>query len=117
MPTMPRNPSRSRITTVRLRPDEHARFLAAAAETGQSVSEIIRRTALGRVLPPPRPPQVDSEMVTQLRRIGVNLNQAVAHFNRWNTIDKSEKAAQWKLWRTNIEELGRRLDDLSRRLG
>jgi hypothetical protein len=56
-------------------------------------------------------------MVTQLRRIGVNLNQAVAHFNRWNTIDKSEKAAQWKLWRTNIEELGRRLDDLSRRLG
>ncbi len=116
MPTTPRNPSRSRVATVRLKPSEYDMLQADGDERGISLSEHIRRTSLGRALPPQRPPQVDAAMVTELRRIGVNLNQAVAHFNRWAAIDRAEKADQWKLWRMNIAELGRKLDDLSRRL-
>lgn len=116
MPTAPRNPSRTRIATIRLKPAEYDMLQADGDERGISLSEHIRRTSLGRPLPPQRLPQVDAEMVTELRRIGVNLNQAVAHFNRWGSIDKTEKAEQWKLWRTNIAELSRRLDELSRQL-
>ena len=116
MPTKPNAPSRTRIATVRFEPGEYSRLEAAAAERGLSVSEIIRRASLGRVLPEQRTPQMDAETITELRRIGVNLNQSVSHFNRWSKVAKEDKSAQWENWKKNIIALTHNLDELSRRL-
>ena len=55
-------------------------------------------------------------VLTELRRIGTNLNQSVHAFNRWAKLAKDDKSAQWTNWKQNIIALTHSLDELSRRL-
>ena len=117
MPSTPRNPSRTRIATVRFEPAEYARLEAAAEARGLSLSEIIRRNSLGRVIPEPRTPQMDREVITELRRIGTLLNQSVHAFNRWAQAAKAEdRQKRWTEWRQRIEALSGTLDMIAQRL-
>ena len=58
------------------------RTLAEAA--GLTVSAYLRSTALGH-RPKPKPSRVASELVRELNRIGVNLNQFLRMFHRERT--------------------------------
>ncbi len=49
---------------------------------GITISELLRRAAVGLPMPTPPPPKLDAEVAQELRRIGTNLNQAMAVLNR-----------------------------------
>lgn len=116
MPTLSRHPSRTRIASVRFEPAEYRRLQEAALERGLSLSEILRRASLDRDLPEQRAPLMDALTILELRHIGVNLNQAVAHFHRWSNCTAKEKQATWTSWKESLVALVCRLDELSRRL-
>ena len=116
MNTHSRHPSRSRIASVRFNPLDYRRLSAAAIDRGISLSEMIRRASLGLALPEQRTPQIDAQTLLELRRIGVNLNQGIAHFHRWAKSTAIEKQVTWVNWKMSLVALVCRLDDLARRL-
>lgn len=70
---------RGRVTGVRLSPVEHDALLSRASVSGLSLSEYLRLAGLHRPLPSPARPlsaaNTSFELIEQLRRVGVNLNQ------------------------------------------
>jgi hypothetical protein len=68
---------------VRFADDECDQLREKAYRAHTSVSEYIRRSALGRkVIEPPPPPAVNIQTYRELGSIGNNLNQLVAAVNR-----------------------------------
>ena len=69
--------------SVRFAVDECDQLKEKAYQAHTSVSEFIRRAALGRkVISPPPPPAVNIQTYRELSSIGNNLNQLVAAVNR-----------------------------------
>ena len=66
--------TRSHTVRARVTPDERTSIEQQAANAGLSLTEYVRRRVLGHRINP-RPARVDFELVNQLRKIGVNLNQ------------------------------------------
>ena len=116
MPKPAVNPTLTKIATVRFAPSEYARLSVVADERGISVSELIRRMSLGRVLPDPRTPRIDAECITELRRIGVNVNQMTHSFNRWQKVAAEEKKSVWAKWLREFAELTTKIDAIARSL-
>lgn len=112
MPKPPVAPSLTKIVTIRFHPDEFASLVSEAGLRGISVSHLIRCGAFGRGFPPQRVPRVDTEMVAAMNRIGVNLNQAIHTFNRWEFIGPSERREAWQRWKVGIRELAGTLKSL-----
>ncbi len=61
---------RSAVVPVRFSPEERQSLSEQARNFGVSISEFVRRTALGRKMPPPPPPPINREMYQELSRIG-----------------------------------------------
>lgn len=69
---------RSRTVRAHVRPVEYIRIQQAAIRARMTLSEYGRAKLLGEaVVTAPQPRRLDPELFAQLRRIGVNLNQAV----------------------------------------
>jgi predicted DNA-binding protein len=62
---------RSHTHGLRLSPNEKEKLEKRAERAGMSLSEYIRRRALGKKIKP----KVEEEAIRQIRRAGVNLNQ------------------------------------------
>ena len=70
-----------RLPHVRCTEGEYARIVSRAAQAGLTQSEYVRRMALdGEVVI--RQSTSDFEVANQLRRIGVNINQAMRSFHQ-----------------------------------
>lgn len=67
--------ARSAVVPVRLSPEERQALFEKAKSVGVSLSEFVRRSALGRRMPPAPPPKINLDLYQQLSRIGNNLNQ------------------------------------------
>lgn len=94
-------PSRSKVVTVRLTPDEHAAISAAASQADVSVSSFLRLAVTTRAdeMRPSRPLTPEqSDVMTgvldllsntnlQLKRIGNNLNQIARAVNSGDVLD------------------------------
>lgn len=63
---------------------EFIQIQSLAEAAGLTVSAYLRSTALGQK-PKPKPSRVASELVRELNRIGVNLNQFVRHAHAGRT--------------------------------
>ena len=71
-----------RLPHVRCTEGEYARIVSKAAQAGLTQSEYIRRMALhGKVIV--RQGKTDFETASQLRKIGVNINQAMRAFHQY----------------------------------
>jgi ABC-type antimicrobial peptide transport system permease subunit len=105
MTTTPVAPTLTRIASVRFTDAEYSRLQLAAEDRGLSVSQLLRRAALQRDLPPPLPPRMDLEAVSQLRRLGVNLNQAVRVLAQWKRTAPEDKKATWETVRVGYSDL------------
>lgn len=68
---------------------ERDRIREAASQAGLSVSEFLRRRALGR----PVVPLADAAARKALRRVGVNLNQLVRRANAGGATETEARAA------------------------
>lgn len=106
-----------RVTTVRFSDSEYARIRLAASDRGLSISELIRSVALGMDLPGPLPAALDSDAVSELRRIGVNLNQTTKMLTAWRTLSEDDKRTAWTRHRDTVVRLREHVDELARRLG
>jgi hypothetical protein len=85
-----------RVTSVRLSPVEHDALLSRASVSGLSLSEYLRLSALRRPQPSPaRSPAAANtsfELIEQLRRVGVNLNQ-LTRLSHIDAVHHAELAA------------------------
>lgn len=95
-PTKSDAEKRGRVTGVRLLPVERDALLARASAAGLSLSEYLRLAGLRRPLPSPaRAPAAANtsfELVEQLRRVGVNLNQ-LTRLSHIDAVHHAELAA------------------------
>ncbi|MBI1358251.1 MAG: hypothetical protein GC160_28280 [Acidobacteria bacterium] len=75
--------NRSQRLIVRLTDEERAAIRAAASDAGLGVSEFVRRAALDRRVVVRSQSAYGMALASQLRRIGVNLNQLmpIAHLD------------------------------------
>ena len=80
-PRLPAHERRSEVVRFTLRPDEYALILAAAKAARMTVSDYGRAMCLKGEITVKDTPGLDPETYQQLRRIGVNLNQAVHKFH------------------------------------
>lgn len=81
-----------RLPRPRVTVSELAAVEAAAALVGLDVSEFIRRRALGAKIPPAKA-AADAQMLADLNRIGVNLNQIAKAANIGKTLEGQLAAA------------------------
>jgi Bacterial mobilisation protein (MobC) len=85
------NSIKDRHVSFRLSAEEHFRLMNKAQRSGLSVGDFVRARSLGargRKRPAANPlPIVPAELdlATQLRKIGVNVNQIAHHCNRYQT--------------------------------
>jgi hypothetical protein len=76
-----RDQQRSEILRCRLRPSELFRLQKAARSAGLSLSDFVRAILIdGRLKVTQEVRTFDADLYNELRRIGVNLNQAVYKF-------------------------------------
>ena len=113
MPTTPVSPTLVKIATVRFTEGEYARLQLAATNRGLSVSELIRRAVFKREFPPPLPALMDMEGISQLRRLGVNLNQGVRTMAQWQRASEGDKKATWVALRATFAELAKTVEALA----
>ncbi len=67
---------RHHVISFRLTPEEHANLAERAARTGQNLGDFVRASAFkSRVVVSEAPPALPVEVLAELNRIGVNLNQ------------------------------------------
>lgn len=76
---VPRTQQRTSPVPIRFRPEERERLALIASERDTSISELVRRAALGLQLPEPPVPMVDREAVVALNKLGANLWRAMQH--------------------------------------
>jgi hypothetical protein len=84
MPRPRKDPSYQRSETLRCRftPTEYQRLVKAAGQAGFTLSEFVRAVLINRRVKITQDVRkFDGELYDQLRRIGVNLNQAVHRFH------------------------------------
>ena len=84
MPRPRKDPSYQRSETLRCRftPTEYQRLVKAAGQAGLTLSEFVRAVLVNRRVKITQDVRkFDGELYDQLRRIGVNLNQAVHKFH------------------------------------
>lgn len=67
----------SEMLRCRMRPAEYLRIRRAAHKANMSLSDYSRRMLLSGTVTVPQTQTLDPEVFDQLRRIGINLNQAV----------------------------------------
>lgn len=79
-PTKQPNEKRSEVLRARVTLAEKAHVEQQASSAGIDPSEFVRRRALGFVVSP-APRRADAALVTELNRIGVNLNQIARNLN------------------------------------
>ena len=85
---------------------ERDRIREAASQAGLSVSEFLRRRALGR----PVVPLADAAARKALRRVGVNLNQIVRRANVGGAAEAEARAAIDDV-RAAVARIGRSSED------
>ncbi len=85
---------------------ERDRIREAASQAGLSVSEFLRRRALGR----PVVPLADAAARKALRRVGVNLNQIVRRANAGGAAEAEARAAIDDV-RAAVARIGRSSED------
>ena len=85
---------RSVKITVRFTPEEVEKINQAAETKGLTVSELIRRSVLGLPVPKrmsskrlAKKNEVFREYLSELNRIGVNINQIARYCNRYREVD------------------------------
>jgi uncharacterized protein (DUF1778 family) len=77
-PTSPR----SQLLSCRLTPTEHARLAKAARQANLTLSDFVRALLINRKITVTHHVRTfDADLYDELRRIGVNLNQAVHRFH------------------------------------
>jgi hypothetical protein len=80
-PAKDANERRGAQVKIRLTEAEHDFLSESAAAAGLTVSELVRRRALG-VRVQPSPTRSEAALVSELHRIGVNVNQLARSVNR-----------------------------------
>ena len=73
-PRKDRTDKRSQVVNLRLTLAEHEALRSQAHAAGLSVAELLRRRALGQTVRP-APQLYDAALISELNRIGVNVNQ------------------------------------------
>jgi hypothetical protein len=76
-PRKDRDDQFSEMLRCRLRPAEYLRIRQAAQKANMSLSDYVRRMLLSGTVIVRKTRTLDPEVYDQLRRIGINLNQAV----------------------------------------
>lgn len=71
---------RRHMVTVRFCADEHAQLVAASKKSGESISDLIRKTAAGIVIQE-RTPAINDDLLVELSKQGNNLNQIARAIN------------------------------------
>ena len=90
------NTVRSRHVSFRLSAEEHFRLVDKAHRSGLSVGDFLRTRALGARKRKPSVVEIagavpqEISLVTQLRKIGVNVNQIAHHCNRFQVPPPAE---------------------------
>ena len=75
--------------------EEKAKIQEKANKAGISMSEYIRRCALGRKIPQYGDVAVLREISAELGKIGSNLNQIAHHLNAGGSVDLQEVIKDW----------------------
>lgn len=88
-PKKPEEERRSLTHGLRLSPQEKEELEARADRAGLSLSEYLRRRALGKKIKT----QIEGKALKELNRIGVNLNQIARAANRGNLVDQQAREA------------------------
>lgn len=83
-------PKRTCVHTLRVTPAEADELTDHARRACVSVSELLRRRALGLALPPAAAPEINVRAYGQLARLAGNLNQAMHHANSTGMLEKSQ---------------------------
>jgi hypothetical protein len=115
MPFPPKNPTLTKIATVRFSPAEYEALKVLADDRHITFSDLVRRIACDHELPPQRLPKVDAEAVRELARIGVNVNQLTHLFHQFANIastDRPELNTFWKEGAGHLQELSHKIDEL-----
>ena len=79
-PTKTANERRTEQVKIRLTLAEHLHLADQADVAGLSLADYVRRRALGLVVQP-APSRVDAQVLVELNRIGVNVNQLARAVN------------------------------------
>ncbi|MGH6837487.1 MAG: plasmid mobilization protein [Methylocella sp.] len=80
-PPIGRDDQLSEMLRCRLRPAEYLRVQRDAQKSGMTLSDYSRRMLLSGTVTVRQTQTLDPEVFDQLRRIGINLNQAVRKLN------------------------------------
>lgn len=101
---------RDQVVNTRFTLAEHEHLRAQAEAAGLSVSEYLRRRAIGYTVPPaPARSYSDPALISELNRIGVNVNQLARASHRGSAFTR--------YWRDVGTELGTILSKLAARHG
>ncbi|WP_103028285.1 plasmid mobilization protein [Salinibacter altiplanensis] len=100
-PKKPEEERRSLTHGLRLSPNEKEELEARADRAGLSLSEYLRRKALGK----PVKTKVDGKALKELNRIGVNLNQLARAANRGDILIGGQVREAIEELRSLIEEI------------
>jgi len=88
-PKKPEEERRSLTHGLRLSPQEKEELEARADRAGLSLSEYLRRRALGKKIQT----QIEGKALKEMNRIGVNLNQIARAANRGDLVDQQAREA------------------------
>lgn len=83
-------PTRTCFHTIRVTSAEADELTEHARRACVSVSELLRRRALGQPLPPAAAPEINVQAYGQLARLAGNLNQAMRHANESGMLEKNQ---------------------------
>jgi hypothetical protein len=97
---------RGKVAKCRLTPEEALSVKMNAAAAGLTVAEFTRRRVLGMTVQPPAS-RADAALLSEINRIGVNVNQLAFAFNA----DREFKGD----WQAIRDELSRVLDKVALR--
>lgn len=92
-PRKPAGERRSAVVRFTVRPSEYLRIIEGADGAGLTVSAYARELVLSGRIIVRRGRSLDYESFDQLRRVGVNLNQAVKQFNATGRVPPELAAA------------------------
>lgn len=105
----PRKPEfdlRSELVRFTVRPSEYLRIQQAAAASGRTVSDYVRSVILERRVNVVQTRMLEHAAYDQLRRIGVNLNQAVRKYHSTGHPPPELESAAATVERFLLEVLG-----------